>query len=57
MNRIYQGRVSRVQIPKPGVKSPKSPEDWEDLSKDPKPCMNFFPLFMATALLRRTGAP
>ena len=31
MNRIYQGRVSSVQIPKPGVKNEWEPLDnWQD---------------------------
>jgi hypothetical protein len=30
MNRIYQGRVTKVQTLKPGTNG-KSPEDWEDL--------------------------
>lgn len=35
MNRIYQGRVNKVQILKEGAKG-KSPEDWQDLDNDPK---------------------
>ena len=31
MNRIYQGRVSAVEIPKPGVKN-----EWEPLDAEPK---------------------
>ncbi|MFA7344400.1 MAG: hypothetical protein WC003_08860 [Terrimicrobiaceae bacterium] len=34
MNRIYQGRVTKVQIPKEGVTKPKLPEDWQDLDPD-----------------------
>lgn len=34
MNRIYQGRVNKVQILKEGVKG-KSIDDWEELSNDP----------------------
>jgi len=36
MNRIYQGRVTKVQIPQKGVTKPKSPEDWQDLADDPQ---------------------
>ncbi|MCX6969221.1 MAG: type V CRISPR-associated protein Cas12b [Verrucomicrobia bacterium] len=36
MNRIYQGRVNNVQILKSGVAKPKTPDDWKDLSDDPK---------------------
>ena len=31
MNRIYQGRVSSVQIPKPGMKN-----EWESLNPNPE---------------------
>ncbi len=33
MNRIYQGRVTKVQILKPGTKGNK-PEDWTELDKN-----------------------
>lgn len=36
MNRIYQGRVTNVQTLKPGVTKPKSPDDWQELDRDPK---------------------
>lgn len=45
MNRIYQGRVSRVQIPKPGVQSPQSPNDWQDLPNGEEALWHHHPLF------------
>lgn len=35
MNRIYQGRDNKVQILKPAVTKPKSPEDWQELDSNP----------------------
>jgi|GEM_PF-2811418 len=36
MNRIYQGRVNRVQKLKAGVKIAKSPDDWGNFSDNPE---------------------